>query len=310
MNINEHIDSYLSGQLSDEEVQTLLAWVKESDEHRKEFSDACRLWNTLHSTQYNNEKAYAQFVQKTTDKKSRIIPLWAKISAVAATVLIIVCCFSIFKFQQTAIITVNNSDIAVKTVVLPDNSIVYLQQNSSISYPESFKNDSRSITTTGNVFCEIFHNEDAPFTLTTDNIAVKVLGTSFQVNTLDSTSVVVETGKVQVSTDNQAVVITKGERADLVNGIITTSNNTDLNFLSWKTGKLQFKNKNLTQVLSDIARHYHYQLAYEYDTQSIFYTGSFDNSSLDEVLQTIELSIPEVNFATNGNVICIRQANK
>ncbi len=307
MDLNEHIDKYLSKEASAEEIEALLNWVKESKENEQEFSEACQLWHSLHNGKFNETKAY-EFFEQQTAPKHKTISIWKTISAVAAVALLAIGCFSIFNHTNVDYITIANKEIAVKTVTLPDGSSIYLQKNSSVTYPAEFDKKCRKVKSSGNIFCEIFHDESTPFSLTNNGLTVRVLGTSFLVNTSDSVYVIVETGKVSVSKNNKSVIIEKGERADLRDGNLTATTNNDINFLSWKTGVLQFRNTNLKKVLSDLSRHYNCEFNYTKDcadVQNFNLTGTYQDLQLSQVLQMIELSIPEIHYEINGNDILV-----
>ena len=307
---NDNIEKYLAGQTTVAETEELLRWVNESEDNKKEFTEACKLWYALQANKYNSDKAFASFVASHAHKptKAKIYPIWKKISAVAAVAILTIGCFTLFTNKQPESITVANNNAAVETVTLPDGSTIYLQNGASVTYPEEFATTSRTISATGNIFCEITRNENAPFTVTNNELTIKVLGTSFQVNSTDNAYVVVETGKVQVSTDNQSVIIEKGERADLTDNTLVTTTNTDINFLSWKTGLLQFRNTSLSQVFSDLARHYNCEFAYTKscaDVAKMNLTGSYQDLPLAQVLQMIEAAIPEFHYEINENVVLV-----
>lgn len=307
---HNYIDAYLSGTATQEEAKALLEWIRADKKNEEEFSEACKIWYSLHSNSYNSEQAFLNFVQKN-NQNHKLIPLWKKLSAAAAIALLAIGCFSIFSKQEPQYITIANNDITVKSVMLPDSSQIFLQKGATITYPKQFNSDARDVSTQGNVFCEIHRNEAAPFTLTSESFTVTVLGTSFQVNEHDSAFVVVETGKVKVATENQSVIIEKGERADLQNQTLTSSQNTDVNFLSWKTKTLVFNNANLSQVYTDLARHYNCSFNTsncDKDLKNIRLTGTYKELSLEETLHLIELTIPEISYTLSGTNVTVSNA--
>lgn len=307
-----YIEKYLSGEITAEESEKLLHLVNTNEEKQKYFSDACQSWYSLQDSKFNANKAFESF-QKTTKPKAKIIPLWKKISAVAAVAILAIGCFSIFNKAQINTVTVANNEIAVKKVALPDGSAIFLQHGSSVTYPEEFEKENRTVSITGNVFCDIARDESAPFSVLNKELTIKVLGTSFQVNTSDSVYVVVESGRVQVSANDQSVVIEKGERADLRNNQLIASQNEDINYMSWITGALQFRNTNLHQVYSDLSRHYNCEFLFSKnctDIDSFNLTGSYEALSLEEVLQTIEMAIPEIRYGINNNHTVLVRRNK
>ena len=306
-NMNTLIDKYLSHEATPQEVTELLRWVKENDANKQEFTDACSLWYSLHSNKFNSDKAFADFEKKTA-KKTISIALWQKLSAVAAIALIIIGCFTVFNRSQIENITITNNELAISNVTLPDGSTIYLHQGASVTYPSEFPKEKRTISATGNIFCEIFHDETAPFTLIDSNLTITVLGTSFHVNTIDETYVVVESGKVSVSNGSQSVLLETGERADLQNGTLIASANTDVNLLSWKTGILKFSNTPLSHVYSDLARHYHCEFTYatpNTEVPQFNLTGTYQDMTLQETLQTIELTIPQVHYECSDSKVLV-----
>lgn len=111
-------------------------------------------------------------------------------------------------------VTVKTTD-NYEQVELPDNTVVYLNQNSSISYDEEF--DSRHIKLTGEAFFSVTEG-DSPFVIETDLGEVTVLGTEFNVNTTkEDIEIEVEQGNVELkSISNQLKKeIKQGEKAIL-----------------------------------------------------------------------------------------------
>lgn len=304
---NEYIEKYLSGQISDTEAEKLLQWIHESESNKKEFEDACKLWYNIHTQSFNSEKAFEDFTTYT-QPKATILPLWKKIISVAAVALLAIGCFTMFNKHTVDSITIANTDATIKTVALPDGSTIYLQHGASITYPKTFDDNNRTVSSTGTLFCDIYHDETAPFTITNNDLKIKVLGTSFQINSTNNASVVVESGKVQVLAHQQSVIIEKGERVDVTDNTLVAHKNNDINYLSWKTGLLQFRNTNLSQVFSDLSRHYSCEFIYTKscaDVAKVNLTGSYQDLTLEQVLTMIETAIPEFHYELNNNQILV-----
>lgn len=102
--------------------------------------------------------------------------------------------------QRTTIIT--NKTKTISRERLSDGSIVALQPNSSIEFPQVFSKSKREVQLTGEAFFDVSKDKQRPFIITTDNVTVKVLGTSFNVKAYEGAeeiTVAVKTGKVMVS---------------------------------------------------------------------------------------------------------------
>lgn len=101
-----------------------------------------------------------------------------------------------------------NSTQGVRRVMLEDGSVITLKPNSSIEYPETFAKDERRILLKGEAFFDVSKDKDRPFIISTSQLRVKVLGTSFNVvayEGAEEASVAVRTGKVSVAKSKQVV---------------------------------------------------------------------------------------------------------
>jgi hypothetical protein len=83
---------------------------------------------------------------------------------------------------------------------LPDSTRIFLNKNSSLTYPENFDGLTRTVILTGEAFFEVKRNEHKPFIIEAGNTETKVLGTSFNIKEdakNKKVEVSVVTGKVQ-----------------------------------------------------------------------------------------------------------------
>jgi len=313
MNIEELITKYLTNESTSEENAALLEWVISNEENKKEFAIFCQIWHdaTKVNSKIDTEKAYNVFIKNTQKLKSKttqtkVISLWKKMSAVAAVAIITIGVFFLFNQQNNVeMLTFENTSSKVQSITLSDGSILFLQKGAKVKYPEKFDSDKRNITIDGDVFCKIFRNEQAPFSISSNIMNVEVLGTSFEINTLqNSAKVIVESGKVKVSDSktNKNVILEKGERADFNALELVKSINTDVNYMSWKTGELIFNNTKLSKVFSDIQRHYNCTFVVE--NASILnesLTGTFKNFTQEQIIDMITSTFPHIAFVSDKN---------
>ena len=97
---------------------------------------------------------------------------------------------------------------AVRRVMMEDGSVITLKPNSIIEYPEAFASDARRIFLKGEAFFDVSKDKNRPFIISTSQLRVKVLGTSFNVVAYEGAkeaSVAVKTGKVSVVKSNPVV---------------------------------------------------------------------------------------------------------
>ncbi|UFH54509.1 FecR family protein [Spirosoma sp. KNUC1025] len=101
---------------------------------------------------------------------------------------------------------VKNTTDKPMVVNLPDRSTILLYPKSQISYARQFSGIKREVYLSGEAFFEVSKNPSRPFYVYANSLVTKVLGTSFMVQTNESTKevkVVVKTGKVSVYAQEQ-----------------------------------------------------------------------------------------------------------
>jgi hypothetical protein len=113
-------------------------------------------------------------------------------------------------FNSCSSVVVETDD-TFDLVELPDGSIAYLNQYSSIKYDKDF--GPRSIKLHGEVFLSVTERE-IPFIIDTHLAEIIVLGTELNVKSDENeTEVEVEEGSVRLKTDQHENKVTRGERA-------------------------------------------------------------------------------------------------
>jgi ferric-dicitrate binding protein FerR (iron transport regulator) len=105
--------------------------------------------------------------------------------------------------KRSSMIAVIAGDTALR-FTLPDNSVVYLNKNSKLTYPEKFRGSERVVHLSGEAFFEVVKNK-GEFIVICQDTRTRVLGTSFNVRGYqpnNDVEVTVVTGLVEVT--NQA----------------------------------------------------------------------------------------------------------
>jgi len=184
------------------------------------------------------------------------------------------------------------SEKGVSTVDLPDGSRVYLNEGSEISYPESF-DLGRSVTLEGEAFFEVMSDPASPFSVRSGNVTISVLGTSFNVKNgqrEEDIEVFVETGKVRMVLEDTENFITlePGDLGRAKASELTLLEQSDPNYISWKTKEFKFVDKELGEVLFELEESYHVKISTE-DVQlnELRITSSYSEQSIDSILETI-----------------------
>ena len=156
--------------------------------------------------------------------------------------------------EESNMITLSNSGESLLAVRLQDGTIILLNKDASVSYPEEFAADKREIEFSGDAFFEIAKNPDVPFLIQTSDAVVKVLGTSFNINCTygQPFEMHVKNGLVEVESlkNKETLRVKAGERLLVNESNFLLTNNIDLAFFDKYHKNLRFKDASLSDIIS------------------------------------------------------------
>ncbi|MCD8172877.1 MAG: FecR domain-containing protein [Alistipes sp.] len=115
------------------------------------------------------------------EKPSRRV--WRVARTVAAVCAVPLLVLSALLWRQGSMVVEWHDEYAaygeMKQVVLPDNSVVWLNLGSRISYPSVFRGKTRQVFVQGELYADIESDSRKPFIIKTGDFSVRVLGTRF-----------------------------------------------------------------------------------------------------------------------------------
>ncbi len=149
-------------------------------------------------------------------------------------------------------------------LTLSDGTKIYLNAESEINFPVSFKGSQRMVELSGEAYFEVAKDAKHPFVVKTRDLSVKVLGTSFNLRAYENEKEVTTTlaeGKVQVFdgrkfediTPGEQVVYEKATRGMQVRQVDVSR------YAAWRDGKFIFRNERLEDIMMYLARWYNVQ---------------------------------------------------
>lgn len=306
--IHELIPAVIAGEANAEELKQLEEWLAENDENKRFFEEIKEVWEMAEEMPVPDADASWNDLKRKigTAANGHSSPLW-KYWAAAAVVGLFVGIGFLINGNGTSV----NSVLALKkeNIQLKDGSVVYLNANAEFSYPLTFDGSTREVELKkGEAFFEVERNPEKPFIIHAGKVSVTVLGTSFntKVNE-DSVEVIVSTGKVSVEGENGKAMLTPGKRAVyyLKQEKILSGENSDPNFLAWKSGLLVFNNTPVHVVLNKVAELYGVQIEYNVsDVAGRQLTGRYKTDNLEQLLQVITMSVDlDLDTANNRYMI-------
>lgn len=196
-------------------------------------------------------------------------------------------------------------------VVLSDGSVIWLNSDSRLEYPEKFAKGERKVRVTGEAFFDVVRDTVKPFIVETERQTVTVLGTEFNVSAYPSEPVMttLASGKVTVMSGygTGAVVLIPGEQSVLnTNSDHLVVRQVDIeDVVSWKNGIINIENMALSEILKVVSRAYDVDFATEsLPTEDIILRGSISSDETLEVFLAVLSKVADVKFKmrTDGKI--------
>ena len=232
--------------------------------------------------------------QRKSGKLRHLVSSWYSVAAVSAAILIVSILAAVLLNNEVEYQTAFGQN---KTIVLPDNSVVVLNANSSITYsPEWDSEKPREIWLEGEGFFSVTHKKNSQkFVVHTNDLDVQVLGTKFNVNTRRSkTQVVLNSGKVKLylaDEDKKEVDMKPGELVDfsasdkaVVKKAVVASK-----YNAWLDKKLVFEEAPLREVALTLEENFGYKVKFSSpELANLTFTGTVESGNVNLLLRILQ----------------------
>lgn len=250
------------------------------------------------------EDRYGQTVHKIkTNNRLSIASRWMKYAAILTLPLLLASTALGYLYynvisQPTQYAEIKAAAGSVVQFELPDHSVVWLNSNSKLRYPTSFKGDKREVSLEGEGYFQVKADKKHPFYVNTpNNFKVYVYGTHFEVNAYNDNQTIetiLEEGKVNVITpDNRKVEILPGEELtyDKRTSKMFKKNVDVYEQTGWVYGKLIFRDAPLEEVLSRLSRHFNVKMHFKnLSGHTYHFHATFTDETLPQILDYLSES--------------------
>lgn len=307
------ITKYLTGQCSEEEVIEVNAWMKESEENARKFFRMEEIYHLGKFDQYTDEQrmlsAEKQLYRRLKiekDKQSKILIMhrWMKYAAIIAVILTIGGGAGYWFYQngnsQQMMVAVADEGI-VKEVILPDGTKVWLNNAATLKYPREFSEKERNVHLDGEAYFEVTKNRHKPFTVQSDVMRIRVLGTTFNFkcdkNCRIAEATLIE-GEIEVKGNKEEgqIILAPGQRAELNknNGRLTVKQVDAKLDAVWHDNLIPFEKADIFTITKALERFYDVKIILSPDIQADkTYSGVLKRkSTIESVLKSLQNSIP------------------
>ena len=310
------IIKYLVNETSPEEEAQIREWISSDPENAKEFSRFELIWLSSKNLEEISNKdpdvAWDKFRARVSQAKTGEVPVrsitrrynWLKIAAV---LFITVGAWAFYSLTRVSFDIIETGKI-VRTEILPDGSEVTLNRNTMLSYRRNFKGDTRSVKLeSGEVFFNVRPDKSKPFIIEADDVSIIVVGTSFNVKHINhGTEVIVESGVVRVSMNDQTVELKPGEKISVTdkNAILRKEANTDQLYTYYRSKMFVADNTPLWRVIEILNEAYDSNIIIENDQiRNLPLSTTFKDESLDTIIHVITETFKISAVKENGKIV-------
>ncbi len=205
-------------------------------------------------------------------------------------------------------------------LILEDGTKVWLNAGTRMAFPTKFSGKKREVFLDGEAYFEVTHNKDIPFVVNTNEIAVKDLGTRFNISAYStdqfSEAILLE-GKVSVSGQSalkfmqDETILAPNQKASFNKEMktILVSNEPDAEMaIAWTEGWFKFSQQNLNGVLNKLQRYYNIKFVFENNfTTDDLITGKLDlKESIEQVMMALG-DVANIQYRITGDQIFINK---
>ena len=302
--VEELLPRYCDGNVSAEEKEKVEIWIRQSEEHYK-IAQQIQLIYLASDTiaimdQVNTDNALDKVDGRIRRSQLKTLFMWGqRVAAILFIPLLAAYLLEVLipEKRDIRMLEVRTNPGMTTSLTLPDGTKVNLNSESSLVYPETFDGDFRSVRLEGEAFFEVVKNPEKRFVVTTPhNARVEVLGTSFNMEAFKWDSIVSTTlisGKVAFISRSGQVNMKPGEKlvyniqADRAS-IYQTNGEAEI---SWKNGMIIFRTTPFEEALRMLTKRFNVDFVVSNNKYvKDFYTGSFTNHRLEQILDIFNAS--------------------
>jgi len=190
--------------------------------------------------------------------------------------------------------------------VLPDGTHVWLNANSSLTYPLRFVGDAREVTLGGEAYFDVSPDHKRPFHVTLNDTKIEVLGTQFNANGYGAVTTTLIEGSVKIIHESEQRLLRPGEEAEVKRNIRVYQADVE-KAVAWKNGFFYFKDDQITEILEQVARWYDIDVSYHQESgiPQEGYNGRIRRgANLSEVLEMLKY-ISGADFDIKGREVTV-----
>lgn len=304
--MEEILLKYLLGELEEKEQKDLLSRMADDEALRTAYTrmqnlHALTLLTPNSSEERAGQDGFNSFTHKLQAKRQKKI-VRSVLQYAAISILLISSTF----FLTRAFFSQENNTQELNTLYVPagqraqltlqDGTKVWLNANSTLTYPARFTGKQREVKVKGEAYFDVAENRKKPFVVNTEKVIMQVLGTEFNVYSYPSnnyTKIDLVEGSIAVHSKhspNEIVTLKPSERVIVKEEKMIVGKICYTDYFLWKEGIYAFENERLLNIIEKLQLYYDVTIIVkDPDIFDVRYTGKFrQRDGIDEILKIIQ----------------------
>lgn len=325
--IRQIITEYLKNNYPDSVKKSFVLWLKNKRSSKEKEDILMDVWDNIPvETGLQAEAAFAQIENRLFHTQTRQPvkkSLYTKLYRIAAVIMLPILSVGITYYLMKNSVQLDNQvqlvecivpNGEVRTITLPDSSVVIVNSGSILIYPQQFTG-SRDIFLNGEAYFTVTKDESKPFIVKTTDMDIEVLGTVFNVNAYtdnENTSTTLESGKVNVMIKNahhDRVILDPDECVtyNRSTGLFEKTSVKVKNATAWTEGNMVIQSKTIDEVIKFIERRYDMKVhlnSNKYDNERITMKVKKDES-INDFMEVFKFLVPQMKYKIENDKLYI-----
>ncbi len=315
---------YWEGKILLKDEAVLFKFISSNDANREKYRLWEKEWQQLQCNDIEINRKWEQFQNRILIRKnisSKIvskhhIPLWKKLSAVAAVALLLLTT-AVSVYYLTAH---SNSQkvFAVEVpkgekckLFLPDGTTVWINAESKIEYASGFNFSDRTVTLTGEAYFEVAKQTNKPFIVKLHDYDIEVKGTKFNVSSYAGEKYAVTTlmeGAITLHCNGKEYNMLPGEmmKMNLQTKQLSLHRTDVEQYHSWAEDRIEYSKITLEELFNRLSRLYDMEIHIEpgVDINKTLSVSFNNKETIDEIFYGISKVVP-VHYKRQHNHIYV-----
>ncbi|HAZ02941.1 MAG: hypothetical protein A2W90_09420 [Bacteroidetes bacterium GWF2_42_66] len=310
------IKKYLEGKTHGNQSEQIRNWLINPDNEDQVRKVLGEIWANSRISLTGNKpdfdvllkKVHYRLNQQSSRKETPVKTIYRLFTKVAAILLLPLLILTAYLYLDPSTGAKVSGEVSVREtytkpgtrtkIELPDGTLVWLNDGTTIKYPEYFKGNDRQVFVDGEAYFEVKSNPEKPFIVNNPIMTTVVTGTHFNLYAYSSDNFFEATlleGKIRLEGQAGKIDLIPGQRIqfDAVNKKFTRDEIHPENAIAWINGKLVMRNERLESAIKKLSRWYNVEISVSDSLLNAYeLTCTLENEKIGQCMNLISQALP------------------